>query len=285
MTPMRKAQSFSMKDILERPKAKVSNRIIINGIAGIGKTSLAAQFPSPIFIQSRGESGLQVLESAGLCSAPIMPFQVNSKTTYEAQSYEDVADALDWLATQEHQFRTVCIDVLNGVEKLIHENVCNSQFGGDWGEKGFNCFKQGFEVSIPKIKDLCIRLDRCRDRGMTIVGLCHTKVRNFKNPVGPDYDQYVPDMHEKSWNILYGWSDIVLFCNAEVEVKTDRGNDKKGKAISQTRVMYTEGSAAWHAKNRHALPSEISMGASAAECYANLVEAMKSSKSENQKGK
>ncbi|NDD52846.1 ATP-binding protein [bacterium] len=284
MLPMRKTQRFTLESISNRPKEKVSHRIVINGIAGIGKTSLAAQFPSPVFIQSRGESGLQVLESAGICSAPIMPFEHDGKTFYEAQSYEDVADALDWLASNDHPYKTLCIDVLNGVEKLIHESVCNSQFGGDWGDKGFSSFMRGYEVSLPKVKDLCIRLDRLRMNGMTIVLLCHTKVKNFKNPVGPDYDQYVPDMHEKTWNILYGWSDIVLFCNAEVEVKTDKSSDKKGKAISQTRVMYTEGSAAWHAKNRHNLPPEIEMGRSAQECYANLVEAMKQAKTQNQKG-
>ena len=75
-----------------------------------------------------------------------------------------------------------------------------------------------------------------------------------------------------------------MFANAEVEVRTDRGNDKKGKAVSQTRVLYTEGSAAWHAKNRHNLPAEISMGTSASECYQNFVEAIKNAKLNNTKG-
>lgn len=50
---------------------------------------------------------------------------------------------------------------------------------------------------------------------MTIFALCHTKVKPFKNPLGPHYDRFQPDMHEKTWGLSHKWADAVLFGNFE----------------------------------------------------------------------
>lgn len=272
---------FSLEAITNRKPARVPLRIIINGIAGIGKTSLAAKFPAPIFIQSRGESGLQTLESAGLVSAAIVPFTHGEKTFQEAQDFQDVLDAIEWLTESQHDFKSLVIDVMNGVEKLLFEHVCRREFGGNWGEKGFASYGKGYEASMPFLKDLTIRLDRLRDeKGMTVIMLTHCKVKTFKNPLGSDYDKYVPDMHEKVWGHLFGWSDIVLFANRVVNVEVER-NAKKGKADDTYRSIFTECGPAFDAKNRHNLPAEIPMGNSADECYTNFVNALKESKLQN----
>jgi hypothetical protein len=41
------------------------NRYVVYAVEGFGKTSLAAHYPKPIFIQSRGETGLETLIDAG----------------------------------------------------------------------------------------------------------------------------------------------------------------------------------------------------------------------------
>ena len=256
----------------------------MSGISGIGKTSFAANFPDAIFIQSRGESGLQTLEAAGIVKANIMPFEKGGKDYLEAQDWNDILDAVEWLTTAEHGFKTLVFDVINGCEKLLHEYTCWKDYGNDWGEKGFMSFQRGFETSLVYLKELINKLDVLRSqRGMTIVMLTHTKVVTFKNPIGADYDKYVPDMHAKSWGLISAWADIVLFANRVVNVETDR-NQKKGKADSFTdRVLHTEANPAWDAKNRHNLPPEIPMGESSAECYSNFVRALKESVSENSK--
>lgn len=256
----------------------------MSGISGIGKTSFAAQFPEPIFIQSRGESGLQTLEAAGIVKASIMPFEKGEKTYLEAQDWNDLMDAVEWLTTAEHNFKTLVFDVINGFETLLHEYTCWKDFKSDWGDKGFGSFQKGYDVALVYLKELIIKLDLLRElKGMTVVMLTHTKVVSFKNPIGPDYDKYVPQMHAKSWGIISAWSDIILFANRVVNVETDR-NTKKGKASEFTsRVLHTEESPAWDAKNRHNLPPEIPMGESSAECYSNFVRALKESVSENSK--
>lgn len=263
---------------------RVPLRIVVNGIGGIGKTSFAAQFPEPIFIQSRGESGLQTLEAAGIVSAAIMPFtDRNGETFYEAQTYQDVLDAVEWLTKEDHEYKTLVFDVANGIERLIHEHECQRNYKGDWGEKGFMSFHKGFDSSMVHVKEFTNRLDVLRSkRTMTVVMLAHTKVGSFKNPLGPDYDRYVPDMHAKTWGWLFGWADVVLFANRVVSVDTQRATDRKGKADSiSERILYTEAGPAWDAKNRNNLPSEISMGSSAREAFDNFVGALKQSKELN----
>ena len=70
---------------------------------------------------------------------------------------------------------------------------------------------------------------------------------------------------------------MVLFLKYDTEVERDRFG--KVKAFGgQQRVMHTEYRAGYEAKNRHGLPTEIPMGDSGAEAWANLREAMKGDK-------
>lgn len=227
---------------------------------------------------------MQTLESAGTATAAIMPFNHGDRTYYEAQDFRDITDAVAWLTEEEHEFKTLVFDVMNGVEKLLFEQVCKRDFKGDWGEKGFASYGKGPEVSLPLMKELTNSLDALRDaKGMNIVMLTHAKVKTFKNPQGPDYDKYTADMHEKMWSHIFNWSDIALFANRVVNVEVDRGNSKKGKADDMYRALFTECGPAFDAKSRFSLPMEIPMGNSADECYANLMNAVKESKVQNVK--
>ena len=46
---------------------------------------------------------------------------------------------------------------------------------------------------------------------MGTFALCHTQVKTQTNPLGPDYDRFVPTMHKKTWDLTHGWSDMCLF--------------------------------------------------------------------------
>jgi AAA domain len=169
------------------------------------------------------------------------------------------------------------VDTLNGAEALCHQYICARDFSGEWGSKGFGSYNKGYEVSLPEWGAFLQRLDRLRlERKMTIFLLCHTKVKPFKNPEGPDYDRYQPDVHEKTWGLSHKWSDCVLFGNFEITVQVDKADAKKGKGTGGAfRLMFTERHAAYDAKNRLGLPGEIEMGGSPAEAWANFMAAVK----------
>jgi hypothetical protein len=219
--------------------------------------------PKPIFIETRGETGLETLIDAGqLPETPHLP---------ELDNWQDLMDALTWVRESEHNYRTLCLDALNGAERLMHEMVCQRDFNGDWTDRGFMGYQRGFEVALADWRMLLSLLDSIRaERRMTIALISHTRVQTFKNPAGADFDRYQPDLHPKTWALTSKWCDVILFGNFEVVVGDIQGKAKKGKAIGQNRMLYTDNHAAYEAKNRLGLVPEIEMGNSAQEAWANF---------------
>ena len=235
------------------------SRVILHGTEGIGKSSFGAHAPNPIFLQSRGETGLETLIDAGLVpQTPHFP---------EMQGWEDVLAALVELRNEEHQFKTLVIDTLNGLEKLLHEYILRTHFAGDIVK--FDAYGRGAKVSFVEWRRLFTVLDEIRTRRrMGIIALCHTRIKTFKNPDGDDYDRYSVDMHEESWGIAHKWADMVLFANYVVAIDSS-GNRAKGKGGRQ-RVIYTTRAAAHDAKNRNNLPETIAMGSNGSESWTNF---------------
>jgi hypothetical protein len=253
------------------------NRYILHAVEGWGKTSFGAHTPKPIFIQTGGETGLETLIDAGrLPEVPHFP---------AVPTWEELLGAIETLTVEEHPFRTAVIDTMNGAEMLCHKFICDRDFDGEWGNKGFGSYNKGYEVALPEWTLFLNALDRLRiERKMTVIALTHTKVKPFRNPEGADYDRYQPDVHEKTWGLSHKWADCVLFGNFDVTVQTDKADSKRGKgAGGKFRMMYTERSAAYDAKNRLGLASEIEMGNSAAEAWAAFMTAVKAGR-EIQKG-
>jgi hypothetical protein len=250
------------------------NRYLVHGCEGCGKTSFAAYTPRPIFIQTKGETGLDTLIDSGqLPETPHFP---------EIMSFGVAFQAIEWLIEQPHEYGTLVIDTLNGLERLCHEEVCRRDFNGDMTDRGFMGYMRGYEVSLVDWRNLLSALDMLREkRRMAIVCLCHTKVKPFRNPVGADYDRYAPDMHDKTWGLSHKWADAVLFIQYET-FNTEKDSKKKGKAVGgQTRIMCTEHHAAYDAKNRMGLPGEIEMGNSASEAWGNFKTALVAAKQTN----
>lgn len=246
--------------------------MVAYGPPGIGKTSFGCAAPKPVFLIDSQEDGIGTLKASKLVAAdiPVLP---------ACNSWEDVLEALTAIAQGEHDFKTLVIDTLGGMERLCHEYVCNKDFRGDWGgpsEKGFVSYARGYEVSLPVWRDFLNKLDRLRiDRNMSVIGLAHSIVKPFKNPEGEDFDRYVVDMHDKTWSVTKKWSDMILFANYFIEASKERGAARaKGKG-GQIRFFSTEHHAAYDAKNRHGLPGEIAMGESGKEAWDNLVTAIK----------
>lgn len=245
----------------KRPTAAV-----LYGVPGVGKTSMAAYMPGAVFLTDKQEDGINTLKRSGLVpDVPSFP---------PVSSWSEVVEILDVLATGEHSYKAVVLDALTGMERLCHEWVCNRDFHGEWGDRGFGGFKRGYDIAIADWRSLLIALDRLRDeRNMAVLCLAHAKVVPNKNPDGRDWLRWVPDLHEKTWQATSKWADVVLFADYFVSVDTSNGR-AKGRGGRQ-RVAYTEHDAAHEAKNRHGLPTELDMGSSGQEAWQNFSNAMR----------
>jgi hypothetical protein len=246
---------------------------VFYGPPGIGKTSFGASIPGAVFLIDDKEDGINTLKSSGLISSKIPVFP-------SASTWADVLGIVDSLVTGEHQHKCLVVDTIGGLERLCHEHVVRTEFNGEWGDRGFGSYAKGYEVALPHWREFLNGLDRLRtDKNMSVMLLGHSIVKPFKNPSGPDYDRYQPDIHPKTWAITHKWADLVLFANYYVETSKEGGRTK-GKG-GQDRIMYTEYTAAFEAKNRHGIPNEINMGTSGSDAWGHLVAALKSAKEAN----
>jgi hypothetical protein len=267
--PVLAAQSppkrFDLSAITGKGKG-LPNRYLLYAVRGWGKTSLAAQTPKPIIIPT--EDGIDTLiDACQVKETPHFPIP---------ESWDALKGYADALLETDHDYRTLVIDVIDGCESLCHKFVCERDYGNDWSKRGFANFGNGYATSLPEWKSFLAKLDRLRtERKMTIFALCHTKIKTFKNPTDLDYDRYTPNIHDSTWCVTADWADVVLFGNYEVTVSGDTGA-KKGKGSGgQSRMVYTQHHAAYDAKNRIGLPSEIEMGSSPTEAWSNFMSAVK----------
>lgn len=248
---------------------KLPSRVILHGVEGVGKTSFGAFTPKPIFGMARGETGIETLIDSGRVPE-IAHFP-------EWMRWTDVLASIKALTDGDHEYKTLVLDTLNGLERLCHEYVCEREFGGDWGKKGFTAYQQGPRVALSEWRVLLDQLDCLRAaRRMTILCLCHTKIETFRNPEGNDYDHYTPELHKETWGLTHKWADAVLFARFYT-VLDDSGNRAKGIGGRQ-RIISTEHTDALDAKNRFGLPEQISMGNSGADAWANFQAALKAAK-------
>jgi len=250
--------------------------MVFHGQAGIGKTSFAAQAPNPIFLLSRGETGLHTLIDNGLL--PELP-------NLEIGTWSDLLGIIDELTTTKTSRETCVLDAADGFEKLCNRHVRNADYGGDGSEKGFEGYQRGYKtVANGPWQELLAALDRLREvKRMGIILLAHTGVGNFKNPNGSDFNRYTPAMAKYSWEITFPWADIVLFGEREIVTVKEKGDAKPKGRGGSTRIIHTEYDAVSDAKNRHNLPPEIKMGNSAVEAWANFKAALAAGKNGNNK--
>lgn len=227
-------------------------RIVMYAPEKWGKTSFAAFAPDPVIFMSRGETGYDTL--LGVSAVPSVPAMI-------AESWSQLLGWLDDLAANPQGRKTVVLDAIGGFERLCQEHVCNSEFDGDWTERGFMGFMRGYERAAGEWLQLLRRLDTLQSKGLVCVLLGHAKVKGFNDPMGPAYDRYICDCHDKVWQSTARWSDCILFGKFHTVVelsgasKTKGVADRKGKGIGGTqRVIYTVGCDAFVAGNRYALP-------------------------------
>lgn len=241
-------------------------RIVLHGVEGVGKTTFAAHAGDVLFAMMRGETGVETLIDAG--QLPGMSH------TEELTTWEQLLGLVDQLTEKEHSYKNLVIDSAGPAERLCHEMVCARDYKSDWGERGFMGYMRGYETSLTEWLDLLQRLDKMRTaRRVRPILIAHTKVATFKNPEGPDYDRYTIDLHHKTWGITAKWADMILFANYYTVVD-ESGSRAKGTGGSE-RILYTQRTAAWDAKNRHGLPQEIPMGDSGGEAWHHFIEAIK----------
>lgn len=226
---------------ITRGRRPQPRRAMLYGTHGIGKSTFGAMAESPIFVPT--EDGLADIDCE---SFPL------------ARSLGDVMAALESLYTTEHPYKTVVIDSLDWLERLIWSAVCADEGVENIEKIGF---AKGYIYATDRWRMVLGALDALRsDRGMTVVLIAHAKIEKFENPETVPYDRYSPRLHKLASALVQEWADEVLFATYRVHtVKVDEGfNKPKHNGIGTgERIIRTVERPAHVAKNRLNLPEEL----------------------------
>ncbi|MCE9635775.1 MAG: ATP-binding protein [Planctomycetes bacterium] len=233
----------SIRKTLDRGPEK----LFLYGIEGVGKSSFAAAAPNPVFLAA--EDGIRNL----------VPVPESFPTP---ETFQDVLDAVAELETGQHSYQTLVVDTIDAVDALIRDQVCRRN---GWSPEDFDAYGRGLKVTPDEHRRLIAALDRLAAiRGMNVIVLAHARTKTFKNPAGADYLRYEPNLAgEMSPALWKYWAEAVLFATHEAFVQVAKSGSedpalKRGKGVSTgRRVLYTEWNAAYDAKNRYGLPSEL----------------------------
>jgi len=230
----------SMLDQIHRGRERGARRTMIYGTEGIGKSTFGAGAPNPIFLPT--EDGVRDIDTA----------KFPRITTYD-QALAALAD----LYEGQHDFKTVVVDTLDALERMIWAEVAKKFRKTSIEEIGY---AKGYTFALDYWKGFLEGLDALREKkGMGCVLIAHSQVQRFANPEGDDYDRYAPKLHKLAAGLVQEWADEVFFATYKVYVKVEgEGFRKAGKAVGTgERTLHTAATPAFHAKNRLALPPEL----------------------------
>ena len=119
-------------------------------------------------------------------------------------------------------------------------------------------------------------------KGLWVYLLGHSQITTVNNPSGANYVKYSPACGKKKLAQILKFSDAILystFVTATTDINKQSG---VGKVVGgEKRVMFTEPSASYEAKNRLNLPKIIELGNSAEESFNAFVNAVKAGRKKN----
>jgi hypothetical protein len=210
-------------------------RLLIYGTEGIGKSSFAATAPNPIFVPT--EDGLDNID----CSQ--FPL---------CHSFQDVLKCLEALQKETHEYRTLVIDSVDWLERLIWDFTCQ-QYRVDNIERVDGGYGKGYTIVLTHWRKFVEAIRELREqKNMIVILLAHAQVRTHTDPESSAFDTFLPKLHKSANALLCEWCDAILLATREFGAA-------KGEKGGGQRILRCTPSAVGVAKNRFNLPEVLPM--------------------------
>lgn len=222
--------------------ATLPPRLLIHGKEGTGKTTLAAQFPKPVFLQT--EDGC--------------PSNIEIKSFGLLADLADVREAIAALGNEPHAYQTVVVDSIDALEAPLWAAVCATN---NWASIEAPGYGRGYVEADKTWLDLLAGLDWLRrTRGMTVVLLGHSAIETVNDPRAPSYTSYQLRLHKRARALIQDWTDIVAFLATDFVIKSEDAGFARKRVRADggsMRYLHFENHPAFTAKNRYGLPAKL----------------------------
>lgn len=213
-------------------------KVVVYGPEGIGKSTFAARFSRPLFIDTEGSTR-----------------HMDVERTEKPTSWAMLLDQVKCIRDDPALCATLVIDTADWAEQLCIDSICASKKLTGIEDMGYG---KGYVYLAEEFGRLLNLLEEVVTRSVHVVLTAHAAMRKFEQPdeMGA-YDRWELKLQKKTASLVKEWSDVLLFANYKtLSVATDN-TGKKFKAHGGKRVVYTAHHPCWDAKNRLGLPEEL----------------------------
>lgn len=224
-----------------------AQKVVIYGAEGIGKTTLASQFPDPLILDlEEGSSSMDV------------------RRVDDIRTWNQLGDALKEVIADPTICKTIVIDTADKAEAMatnaLLARIPDTDNEGNPIQKSIEYFGygKGYTYLAEQMAILVSYLSLIARKGVNVVVIAHAQMRKFEQPdeMGA-YDRWELKLQKKVAPLFKEWADMVLFLNYKTSVAQDKNG--KRKALGGERVIYASHHPCWDAKNRHGLPDMFAL--------------------------
>lgn len=203
-------------------------KVFLFGPPKIGKTTLAASVDPDHTLFLTTEPGIGALS---VYARPVT-------------SWDDFRKVGPELAAGDHQFKTLVIDTVDGLQKMCQDAVMQQLKIAHPGDlefgKGWNAVSSEFELRIAALSTL----------GLGMWFISHAKDEEIKQRVG-SITKAVPTIGGGARKFLLGFADFILYATSE---QTEDG---------EQRILHTAATENFEAGGRVTLPDPLPLDAAA----------------------
>lgn len=241
---------------------KTPIKTVIYGAEGVGKSSLAAKFPNPLFLDTEG----------GTSRLDVRRIKI--------KNWDELLASVKEVIANPEVCKSLVIDTADWAESFCIDYICAKYRQASIESFGYG---KGYTYIQEEFGEFLKLLNRLTEVGINPVIIAHGKPRKFELPDEQGaFDRYETKLTKQVAPLIKEWCDMLLFCNYKTFVVTTENNAKK--AQGGKRVMYTTHNPCWDAKNRFDLPDELDLDfASIAHLFSDIEPQKKTPKEEKPK--
>lgn len=163
--------------------------IFLYGEPGIGKTTLASQFPKSLILGF--EQGTNALDNVYVAQIKAW------------QDWKTVVGQLTKNEALKEKYETICIDTTDMMWEMLVRKICASHDVVRIGEIQWG---QGYEEAK---QEFISGLDALSKSGYGIVFISHSTEKVFKNDKGQEYTKIVPALPNRPFEVVNKMVDLV----------------------------------------------------------------------------